>query len=112
MSPAHSCACFVSSRISNSPEGSCAMTPLGMPLSLIKAVKARVSIPDRPMILRDASQSPNSVSERQFDAGVTAALKIPPTAAISARGLLASSSSTVVPVLPTCGKVKQMICAA
>ena len=95
--------------ISNIPSGAWAMTPFGMPLSRIKAVSARVSTPDRPMMLRCVSQSPSSDSERQFEAGVIGALKIAPRAALWALSVEASSSSTVVPVFPIWGKVKQMI---
>ena len=106
MRPFQFLAFLIKSSTSNIPSFECAITPLSMPLSRMKDVSARVSIPDKPIIPRFSSHISRSLLDLQLDALVIEALNIAPLAALFPEILDASSSSSLVPVLPICGKVK------
>ena len=55
--PGQAAASFFSAARSNLPSGACAITALGMPLTRISAVSARVSMPHSPIMPRLLSQS-------------------------------------------------------
>ena len=88
------------------------MTAFGMPFRRIIVVSARVSTPVSPMIPRERSQASSRPLARKLDGSDKSARKIAPTAADEAAALTTSISSSLTPTIPTCGKVKVMICAA
>jgi hypothetical protein len=73
------------------------------------AVRARVSMPARPTTPRRFIQPSKSLSLRQLAGSVGASRKIAPRAEVSDPPPICSTSSTLVPVFPTCGKVKARI---
>ena len=107
-SPGHACAMRSSSARSNTPAAECETTPCGAPPALIRRVKARVSMPDRPMRACRFIQPSSRSTARNEDGAVTSSRTIMP----SACGWSASTSSGLAPTLPIWGKVKVMICPA
>ena len=85
------------------------MTAWGAPLSRMRLVRARVSTPARPTTPRRFIQASKPASERQLAGSVGTSRKIAPRAEVSEPPPICSMSSTLVPTLPTCGKVKAKI---
>jgi hypothetical protein len=97
---------------SSVPAGSKAMADFGMPSSRMRRVRARVSMPERPMTPRFFSQASSVSAERHEAGSVGGALKTAPRAPAAPCAELSSWSSALAPTLPMCGKVKRTICSA
>ena len=83
-----------------------------MPFSRMSAVSARVSRPQSPMMPRARSHWSRWRVARKFDGWVMSVRRMTPRAPGVAAMLTVSMSSSLVPTLPMCGKVKVMICPA
>jgi len=81
------------------------MTPLGAPPSRMRRVSRRVSTPAIPTMPCCRSQSSRCRAARQFDGSLMRQRSTSPRTT----GVAVSISSSLVPTLPMCGKVKVMI---
>ena len=110
--PGQAAALARSASRSKAPSGEWAMTAFGMPRSRMSVVSARVSMPVTPTIPRALSQLSSRALARKFEGPEMSARMMAPIAADAAAGLTTSTSSSLTPTIPICGKVKVMIWAA
>ena len=98
-----------SASTSKTPDGSCAMMAFGMPFSRIRAVSARVSMPVESDDAAGLQPRVEMAARRQLDGSVTAVCRMTPRTPEDAAMLMVSTSSSLTPTLPICGKVKVTI---
>ena len=107
--PGQAAASVFSAGRSKAPSSAWTITALGMPFSRMRAVSARVSMPVMPTMPRAFSQVSRCFSERQLEGSVIEALSTMPRAPAAFAMSTVSTSSSLMPTLPMCGKVKVMI---